>query len=450
MSDVNAFIALNRFGLGARPGDLEMVAADPVGWLRAQVSTHAALAPALNDQLSSSDIVKDIFSVRKKKDKELFNKTKKKYRKHFKSELARRMGHTVTTETPFAERMVAFWSNHFTVSRTKAITGPILPAYEREAIRPHVFGKFEDMLQAVTGHVAMLSYLDNTRSIGENSVRGKRRKKTMNENLAREILELHTLGVNGGYSQNDVMEFAKTLTGWSFGGEQSRKGKNKKPIHGDFEFFDVTHEPGSKTILGKTYREDGVNEVKKVLTDLASHTSTAKFIATKLVRHFVSDDPPASAIRQIEDVFMGSGGDLAEISSALISLPEVWEEPIPKIKTPYELIISVLRAVDGKRIPPYVLAKGLISMRHDPFNAPSPAGWPDVASYWMSPEALMRRIQWMKTVSIRISGTMKPEILLEQTVAPVASEQLRFMITGAPSADVGAALLFASAEFQRR
>ncbi|MBL4666559.1 MAG: DUF1800 family protein, partial [Sneathiella sp.] len=166
MSDVNAFIALNRFGLGARPGDLEKITSDPDAWLCSQVSKSAALAPTLNTQMSSAEIVKDIFTARVKKDKELFKDVKKKYRKNFRSEVAHRMGHMVITDTPFAERMVAFWSNHFTVSRSKAITGPILPAYEREAIRPHVFGKFEDMLQAVTRHIAMLSYLDNTTSVG--------------------------------------------------------------------------------------------------------------------------------------------------------------------------------------------------------------------------------------------------------------------------------------------
>ncbi len=450
MSDVEAFIALNRFGLGAGPGDLEIVTEDPAQWLRSQIRADAAIASRLNAFGSSSDIVKDIFEARMTSDKGLIKEVKKKYNKKFRIEVAARMQHAVQSTTPFAERMVAFWSNHFTVSRTKAVTGPILPAFEREAIRPHVFGKFDDMLQAVTGHVAMLSYLDNVVSVGKNSRLGKRRNKSMNENLAREILELHTLGVNGGYTQKDVMEFAKALTGWSFGGYRNRKNKKRRAVHGGFEFNSAIHEPGVKSILGKTYHEGGVNEAKRILTDLALHRSTANFIATKLVRHFVNDDPPPSAIRKIERVFFNSGGDLKEVSQALISLEEVWQEPLPKVKTPYEMAVSVLRAVDGTRVPPNLLAKGLTSMGHSPFNAPSPAGWPDVASHWLSPEALMRRVEWVRTISTRLPATMDPTRLLAQTVAPVASGQLRDMISGAPTTDVGIALLFASAEFQRR
>lgn len=425
-----------------------MVADNPRRWLKDQISAGPSLPASLQKFPSSADIMKEIHQARRTGDKMIRRETGRKYRKNFTSEVTARARHMVSTDMPFTERMVMFWSNHFTVSRTRAIVGPALPAYEREAIRPHVFGKFEDMLQATTGHIAMLTYLDNIASVGPNSRVGKRRGKTLNENLAREILELHTLGVNGGYTQNDVIETAKALTGWSHGGIGGKK--SKRPVHGDFEFRPAFHEPGPKTVLGKIYSENGVNEAISILRDLAHHPSTAMFIATKLVRHFVSDNPPRAAVTKIAAVFRDSAGDLAVVSRALVDMEDAWAEPLAKVKTPYELMISTFRAVQQTEFNRRILNVPLRAMAQQPFNAPSPAGWPDTAAHWVAPEALMRRIEWIRAASARLPSRIDARELLAQTIGPVATDATRRMVDAAPSGDAALALVFASAEFQRR
>ncbi len=273
MKDIDSFIALNRFGLGIGPGESEAVEGAPKEWIKWQIVRHQTVPAALDAFPSSASIMKDIHEARLESPEKLRQVTRRHYRETFGPEIVARARHMIKADTPFAERMVLFWSNHFTVSRTKAIVAPALPAYEREAIRPYIFGRFEDMLIAVASHIGMVSYLDNNLSMGPNSPVGRRTGRALNENLAREILELHTLGVNGGYSQADVTEFAKALTGWTHGGMVGRR--RAIPVSGEFVFRNVMHEPGPKTILGKVYREDGFNEAKAVLHDLARHPSTA-------------------------------------------------------------------------------------------------------------------------------------------------------------------------------
>ena len=212
--------------------------------------------------------------------------------------------------------------------------------FEREAIRPNVLGKFSDMLLAVVAHPAMLNYLNNMTSFGPNSRMGKRRNRGLNENLAREILELHTLGVNGGYTQKDVIALAKIITGWTI--------TPAKMGGGGFQYIDVIHEPGTHILLGKSYPQNGQQQGIDALRDLAHHPSTARFIATKLARHFIADNPPDSTIKHLEKVFKKTDGDLKAMAETLIELPEIEKYPLSKIKTPYELIISTMRLLgDG-------------------------------------------------------------------------------------------------------
>lgn len=477
MKSLATFIALNRFGLGPAPGEADQIAADPRGWLRSQVRPRQAIPSALAAFPSSADTMAQIHTARLAGGDTRRQTMRGLYRNVFQPEVLARSRSMIAAKIPFAERMVLFWSNHFTVSRSRGIIGPAIPAYEREAIRPHVFGRFEDMLTAVCGHNCMLTYLDNALSIGPNSFVGVRRrrrtggKKTINENLAREILELHTLGVNGGYSQKDIVAFAKVLTGWSHGGLRPRRPPNpgrgrgrgrrqrlaaafrehrSSPVHGSFEFNPFFHEPGSKTVLGKTYREDGVNEGLAVLHDLARHPSTAKFIATKLARHFVADDPPAAAVNRIASVFRKTDGDLAAVSLALIDLEEAWANPLAKVKSHYELVISVLRATGSVNARRRDIIQPLRELGQLPFNAPSPQGWGDVAKSWVAPEALMRRVEWLRRVSSTAGSNMYPAILLENSIGPVATQATRTWVERAPSGDAAIALIFASPEFQRR
>ncbi|MGH8722406.1 MAG: DUF1800 domain-containing protein, partial [Burkholderiales bacterium] len=309
----DGFIALNPFGLGAAYGELDRVAGDPRGWLADQLARPAALPPELASFATGSDHARDIVNAVQDKSvlKEQF---RKKARAIYLEEAGQRTLAAIRATTPLIERLVHFWSNHFTVSVAgKPILALLAGAFEREAIRPHVTGRFQDMLRAAVSHPAMLLYLDNVTSFGPNSRGGRARDKGLNENLAREILELHTLGVDGGYTQADVQEFAKILTGWSVGRPKSAEA-------GRFRFHGIVHEPGDKRLLGKRYREDGMAEGEAALADLARHPSTARFIARKFARHFIADQPPAAAVDRLAAVFRDRDGDLGELARATVGM----------------------------------------------------------------------------------------------------------------------------------
>ena len=298
----------------------------------------------------------------------------------FKSDSETRTLAAAGTDRPFLERLVQFWSNHFTVSIQRPVIIAAAVPYESEAIRPNALGHFRDMLLAVAQHPAMLLYLDNAVSVGPSSIAGRLKDKGLNENLAREIMELHTLGVDGGYTQTDVTEFAKILTGWSI-----ERGEDENP--GTFKYRPMIHEPGDKTLLGRRYRDEGMAEGLQALNDLASRPATARHIATKLARHFVSDSPPQSAVDRLAAVFTQTGGDLHAVSMALVDLPEAWTDPLAKVKTPNDLVISTYRTfgLTNAQFGDGAIA-GLRLMGQVPFSAPSPAGWADTADSWVAPE----------------------------------------------------------------
>jgi uncharacterized protein (DUF1800 family) len=288
----------------------------------------------------------------------------------------------------------------------------------------------------------MLLYLDNATSVGPNSRAGRLRDKGLNENLAREALELHTLGVDGGYTQADVQAFARILTGWSLGGLQSDEA-------GQFMFRPNIHEPGDKTLLGKRYAEAGVEEGETALADLARHPATAHHIATKLAQHFIADQPPADAVDRLAATFRDSDGDLKEMTRTLIAMPEAWADPLAKVKGPEELMISALRAT-GFAGEPDKLVAALVLLGQKPFGAPSPAGWPDDADGWIGPEAALQRIEWAMALAQRLPRDVQPQQVAETTIGPVADRDTLLAIARAPDVREGMALLFASAEFQRR
>ena len=245
--------------------------------------------------------------------------------KTFRAEALARLQRGVVADCGFVERLVVFWSNHFCISANKgALARMWAGSFEREAIRPHVLGRFADMLKAVEQHPAMLFFLDNQQSLGPDSRAGINRHRGLNENLAREIMELHTLGVGGGYTQDDVTSFARIITGWTFAGRQGKIG-----TPGTFVFNANAHEPGTHQVLGKTYQPGGVAQGEAVLSDIARHPSTAKFIATKFARHFVADDPPPALVARLQDVFTRSDGDLAALAGALVDSNDAWQA-LPK------------------------------------------------------------------------------------------------------------------------
>jgi uncharacterized protein (DUF1800 family) len=468
---LHAIFAANRFGLGARPGELALAKSDPRDWLITQVKDSRP-APDVIASLPSSATVFKSYAVAQDAKREnkkameadatpassapaVVQGVRKVLVPIYLQQVVARYQVASTTNESLRERLVHFWANHFAVSADKVIVLGLAGSLENEAIRPHLANRFVDMLCAVESHPAMILYLDNQQSSGPNSQLAKRaarrpnpdRKLGINENLAREILELHTLGVNGGYTQKDVTTFAEALTGWSVGGG---RGVLAQGAPGEFIFRDGVHEPGSKSVLGRTYSDGGYSQGKAILEDLARHSSTAKFIATKLVRHFVSDEPPAKAIERIARVFTESDGHLPTVHRAVIELKEAWQEPSVKYKTPHEFVVSAFRALDFFPKQSQQVLSAFDALGQRPYTPGSPAGWPDTANQWDGPDALMKRIEWAATLANRIGSKVVPLALGEQLFGTTLSDHTRTAISRAESGAQALTLLLMSPEFQRR
>ena len=446
----NAFRAASHFGMGPRPAELAAVSADPRGWLAGQLkATSARLSIA-----SSSERIQTMFDFMRQQ--RAGSNDARDMRRYYRDtvrplvadDLRRRLSFAVSTENPFRERLVGFWSNHFTVSHAgKRQLTAACTAYENEAIRPNLDGTFADMLLAVESHPVMLIYLDNHQSVGPSARLPRRRGRGLNENLAREILELHTLGVDGGYDQADVTSLARIITGWTVSTGLLPRRLMSGPI-GEFGYVDALHEPGTHELLGRKYGEDGMEQGRRALHDLARHPSTARFIATKLVRHFVADDPPEKAIAAIETAFTSSGGHLPTVHRALIDLDAAWDADNKKLRTPYELLVATARGLD----PPSNFLRGGFSrmlqlMNHVPFGAKSPAGWPDDAGHWGSPSALKARVEFGLQIGERLGGRRDVRRAAEFMVA---SQDVRDAVDRADSPAQGLGLLLASPAFQWR
>ncbi len=434
-------IAATRFGFAARPGELAALAADPQGAVLAQL---AALPPPLDAALpSAAEMITATFTVqRDQRDPADRKDYQQRVRAVYLAEVEARVRAAAVSDAPLLERLTHFWSNHFTVSGMRPLVRSFAGAFEREAIRPHVTGRFVDMLLAVEHHPAMLLYLDNAVSIGPDSIAGRRRGKGLNENLGREMLELHTLGVDGGYTQADVEALARILTGWSV-------ARLNDPAPGTFRFYERLHEPGPKTLLGRRYEEAGEQEGIAALGDLAAHPATARHIARQLARHFIADAPPPDAVERIARVFRDSGGDLARVTAAVVREDAAWRTPFAKVRAPGDLVIAAARAT-GCVPPAPMLANSLRILDQPPFFAPQPSGWPDDAASWASPEAVLRRAQWCELFSRRIAEPPDPRVLVDATLGELASADLVEAVRAAPSRRAGIALVLASPEFQRR
>ncbi len=361
-------------------------------------------------------------------------------RQVFLAEAGARILAAVRADIGFVERLVWFWSNHFCVSYDDtAMAG----AYEREAIRPHVLGRFADMLQAAEGHPAMLEYLNNDQSIGPSSDEGIVRDRGLNENLAREILELHTLGVRTVYTQTDVTTFAKVITGWTV------LPTRHNPDHGgEFVFNPRRHEPGEQTLIGKTYPGGGVEQGRGVLADLARHPATAKHIATKLARHFIADEPPPALIDRLTYRFFETEGDLKELAKALVTAPEAWAGEQAKVKRPSEWLVATRRAT-GRRNPNIAPMTGQQALLGEPLWRPSaPTGFSDDNAAWLS--GLKLRVQAANAFAQAVAGDLDPRELVEVTLGPLAAPETRQAIARAESKVQALTLLVVAPEFQRR
>jgi uncharacterized protein (DUF1800 family) len=470
MADMSqqAVIAVNRFGLGAGPGELAAAGGDPRAWLARQASQPPPAYSQLDRLAHSSEALKEyprwIAKLGRARagmqgsDMSAQRSVEGTFREHFGpiilEEVGARLAVAAATPAPFHERLVWFWSNHFTVSAEKALIFGLVGTFEREAIRPHVTGYFADMLLASSRHPAMIMYLDNHLSVRKGwQPRQVARSAAfppptgLNENLAREILELHTLGVNGGYTQADVTELARVLTGWTAHPIMNVPGGGAP----GFLFDAARHEPGARQLLGKTYAEDGVAQGEAVLRDLAAHPATATFVATKLARHFITDEPPPGAVARIARAFRDSGGHLPTVHGALLDCPEAWERPLAKLKSPIEYVVSCLRALPAARAAsPQALYYTLRAMGQRPYFAPSPQGWPDTAQAWAGADALWKRIEWAGILAARLGSSVDPLRLASDSYGAALGDATWRAIERAESRQQGLALWLASPEFQRR
>jgi len=463
-----AAIALNRFGLGARTDD--DTPANARYWLTDQFD-HFEVRSAGFASLADAGLAVQRFREQKRATREAAKTEQmgdarpdlKVMRQDFgrdaqalyRDAVRARVLSAVTTPAPFVERLVHFWSNHFCISADNPQITAYAGAFERDAIRPHVLGRFSDMLLAAEQHPAMLIYLNQATSIGPESLAAQRsalrnpeHKPGLNENLGREIMELHTLGVRSGYTQTDVTEFARALTGWTVDGFGPGSAGQGNPD--SFAFRPALHEPGARTILGKRYDEPGEGQAKAALADFARTPATAIHIATKLARHFAGDTPPPLLVTRLAAAFEKSDGDLPSVYRTLIASPEPWVAAPLKFKTPWEWMISALRGVGLDDLGPMQPA-GMAAQLGQPVWKPgSPAGWDDIAASWAGPDALLRRVELAARLAAPLGDRLDARKIGARLMPASLSTATAEQITRAESPTSALALLLVSPDFLRR
>lgn len=432
-----SILAATRFGLGPRPE--QPVPADAIAWLKAQLRGPATPPPMPEGWERMPTATDGLTMLRY----DQMNRMQPDYRPltpiFYKQEATALMQAGLTTATPYWERLVLFWSNHLSVSAREGNIRALVGDYVRTAIRPHVTGRFEDMLVAAIRHPAMLYYLNQASSIGPGSPLGQRQRRGLNENLAREILELHTLSPASGYSQTDVTEFARLLTG--LGVETANE-----PIGS--RFLPTAHEPGSKTILGYCF-EEGPEQIDAALRWLARHEATHRHLALKLARHFVDDAPPPVVVDSLFAVLRDTGGDLGAVSEALVDLPQAWSNPLSKLRAPQDFVLASMRLLGAAPELAPLAVGGVASLNQPIWLAPAPIGWPDHAEGWLHPEGMIRRMEWAYGFAGRFSR-LNPNDLVPAALGTFARPETIRAIRGAGSVRDGLTMLLASPEFQRR
>ncbi|MDE3177192.1 MAG: DUF1800 family protein [Pseudomonadota bacterium] len=439
--------AFSRFGLGAL-GKAEPRAGDPRDALAAELAAPGAGAlagPELKSGVEAMTTFVELAAERAQAQKTPAAPKPSPIAAIFKQEATARIEAACAAEIGFVERLVAFWSNHFCISAAKGLSVRALAgAYEREAIRPHVLGRFVDMLQAVERHPAMLVYLDNVQSIGPNSRQGQRAKKGLNENFGREILELHTLGVDGGYAQSDVGELARTLTGWTVAGRDGKLG-----LPGGFAFNANAHEGGTRTLLQTRYEQEGVAQGEAALADLARAPATARHIAAKFARAFVADAPPAGLVARLTDVFLQTDGDLGALARALIADEDAWSAPATKMRDPWQMMIASWRALGLDPSQPNRILSSMTLLGMPLWSPGGPNGFPDAADAWASPEGIKTRVQVAAGLGRIAKDAPAPRELLAR-VLPDAADMTRETVLHAETRAQAYALMILSPDFQRR
>jgi uncharacterized protein (DUF1800 family) len=502
--------ALNRLGYGPRPGDVEKVRAMGLEkWIELQLQPEripdSALAPRLATAPTvslSTEVLLEKYEVppqarreMQKKRAELPEDATEEQRQAMRRELMQkyRQGmdgtprqvlqdlqsakllRAVYSERQLEEVLVDFWLNHFNVFAGKGPIRFLASEYEREVIRPHAWGKFEDLLKATAESPAMLFYLDNWLSVdpkaapvaGQRTRRfgrlgfgampqrppGQGRRRGLNENYAREIMELHTLGVDGGYTQKDVTEVARCFTGWTIEGL-----RQDQP---EFSFAARLHDKGDKVVLGQTIKSGGKEEGDKVIHLLATHPATARFLSFKLARHFVADEPPPALVDRAAATFKKTQGDIREVVRTIVTSPEFFaaDARSAKVKTPFEFVASAVRATGGSVSDAREMARRIADMGMPLYMQQPPTGYKDTAETWVSTSGLLARLNFALdlaagrvrgvsvdagAISTSTAARLVPSGLSESTRRTLASE-------ASPADPLRVAgLILGSPEFQRR
>ena len=347
----------------------------------------------------------------------------------------------------FRERLVQFWADHFTVVAKGGFAVLLPGAFADEAVRPHIGSRFAEMLRASTLHPAMLEYLDQAQSVGPNSRTGRRRDRGLNENLAREVIELHTLGVGASYAQADVTQMAELLTGLSL----SKQG---------FLFRPEMAEPGTETVLGVTYAGDGMEPILAVLDDIATRPDTAAHIARKLAVHFVSDTPDPGLLDTMTRAFTDTDGDLTTVYGAMLDHPAAWTPDLAKARQPFDFIVAALRAlgIDGTRVnaigdgPFRKKIFNALAAMGQPWQSPrGPDGWPEAAEAWITPQLLAARVTWaMEAPAQLIRDLPEPVSIIARALGSAPDERVAWAAARAETRAEGVGVIFASPMFNRR
>ncbi len=458
----DSYTALRRFGLGVRPDEPAAIASAPRDYVMSLLDPSAALMrdPRLPE---TGAALRALYAFQ---DEERLARQSRSAmegdpltaglappkppaflpQKTFEAEMNARIARHLRSDNGLVERLTAFWTNHFCVSVDKdGLVRQLAGAYERECIRPFVLGRFRDMVRAVTHHPAMLVYLDNSQSFGPHSPAGQRQKRGLNENLAREIMELHVLGVSGGYNQADVTAFAGALTGWSVAGRNNADGP-------PFRFYEDRHEPGALRILGRVYDQTGAAQAEAVLDDLCRKPATARYIAGRFARHFVGDAAPPALIDRLATVFSATDGDLMALTKALVTADEAWAAPPVKVLPPWDFMVAIGRA--------FAVHMRLGEVQHllqvfgqKLWAVPSPKGWPDNDSEWAAPDALLQRLDQVQSVCARLVGAIGRQSVNEVAIGclgPAADGETLQQISRAADPQQAVALMVMSPAFLRR
>jgi len=447
-------LALNRFGLGARP-DVP-APADTQRWLLSQFERFEPVPSHWRPVRHTPELFelwvvhqREVLRAPESERGGLREAYARRAREDYFAGVGARAGSALQTPAPFVERLVHFWSNHFAVSVEKFPVVGLASGLEADAIRPHVLGRFEDLLLAALQHPAMLLFLDQAQSVGPNSALSRRaqerqqRPRGLNENLAREILELHTLGVRSGYTQQDVTELARALTGWTLPLVVTARGS-------PFGFVAALHEPGARTVLGRLYPEGGEEQARAILHDLARAPATAHHIATKLARHFVADDPPPALVQSLADTYLRTGGELPAVYRELVAWVHSAQPVQAKFKTPWEWSISSLRALGRNDIAPQQVTRLMNQLGQPVWRPGSPAGYDDREATWAAPDALLRRVEVAQRLAMEFGTTLDARALAPQVLPGALTRATADALARADSGATALALLLVSPEFLRR